>query len=378
MYDYILVGGGLQNALISLAVLDRRPEARIAVVERDPSLGGNHIWCFHADDVPDDAGDVIGPLVVHRWPGYRVEFPRYARELASPYAAITSERLDQVVRSRFAAAPNAELLMGEMAMEIDEHHVELLSGRILAGRVVIDARGPSTRDVSGAGFQKFVGLELQLEEPHDVNQPLLMDATVPQVDGFRFIYVLPLAPDRLLVEDTYFSDSPDLDVSTLIGRVLDYVNHRGWRVETIIRDEQGVLPLPLEMELPTPERGPLVAGYRGGWFHPVTGYSLPAALELARYVAATAPDELFGDGLAARFDHQRAQLRFGMRLNRMLFRWFAPDQRFNVLARFYRLPVSVIRRFYSLQLGFADRVRILVGRPPRGISWRVPFTGGAR
>jgi len=66
MYDYLLVGGGLQNALISLAVLDRRPEARIALIERDARLGGNHIWCFHADDVPDAAGHVLGPLMVHR------------------------------------------------------------------------------------------------------------------------------------------------------------------------------------------------------------------------------------------------------------------------------------------------------------------------
>ena len=35
---------------------------------------------------------------------------------------------------------------------------------------------------------------------------VVMDATVPQEDGFRFVYALPLDPDRVLVEDTYFSD----------------------------------------------------------------------------------------------------------------------------------------------------------------------------
>ena len=47
-----------------------------------------------------------------------------------------------------------------------------------------------------------------------------MDATVPQVDGYRFFYVLPLAPDRLLVEDTYFSDSTHLDVAQLRTEML--------------------------------------------------------------------------------------------------------------------------------------------------------------
>ena len=49
-----------------------------------------------------------------------------------------------------------------------------------------------------------------------------MDATVPQRDGFRFMYVLPLAEDRLLVEDTTFSDSPRLDQEALRESVHEY------------------------------------------------------------------------------------------------------------------------------------------------------------
>ncbi len=41
-----------------------------------------------------------------------------------------------------------------------------------------------------------------------------------------------------------------------------------------------------------------------------------------------------------------------------------------VFERFYRLPEDVIRRFYSLRMSWSDRVRILVGRPPRGFSLR--------
>jgi len=53
--DYLLVGGGLQSALIALALLQREPTPSIAVVEREPLLGGNHTWCFHAADVPATA-----------------------------------------------------------------------------------------------------------------------------------------------------------------------------------------------------------------------------------------------------------------------------------------------------------------------------------
>jgi lycopene beta-cyclase len=40
----LLVGGGLQNGLIALAVLRARPDARLCLIERDPTLGGERTW----------------------------------------------------------------------------------------------------------------------------------------------------------------------------------------------------------------------------------------------------------------------------------------------------------------------------------------------
>src|SRR5690606_1972887 len=51
-------------------------------------------------------------------------------------------------------------------------------------------------------------------------------------------------------------------------------------------------------------------------------------------------------------------------LNRMLFRACAPDQRYRVLSRFYRLSGPLIERFYAGRATFADKARILMGKPP--------------
>ena len=59
----------------------------------------------------------------------------------------------------------------------------------------------------------------------------------------------------------------------------------------------------------------------------------------------------------------------------MLFAWFPPDQRYHVMERFYRLPEDTIRRFYALSLTHRDRLRIVMGRPPKGISWRLAIKG---
>ena len=57
MYDYILVGGGLQNALIALLLAERRPGTTLALLEREERLGGNHTWSFHDTDVAGAARD---------------------------------------------------------------------------------------------------------------------------------------------------------------------------------------------------------------------------------------------------------------------------------------------------------------------------------
>jgi lycopene beta-cyclase len=369
-YDYVLVGGGLQNGLLVLAILAVRPDARIALVERSLALGGNHTWCFHAGDLPEAAADVVAPLIAHRWPGYQVAFPGHRRDVASPYAAVTSQRFDRVLRERTSAADGVDLYLGCEAKTIGAHEVELADGRRLAGRLVVDARGPQRSESSSAqGYQKFVGLELRLRRPHGRAVPMLMDATVPQIEGFRFVYVLPLAADRLLVEDTYVTDTPLLDRKVVADRALGYAEAQGWQVEEIEREEFGVLPLPWKGQQRATLHGPLLAGYRGGWFHPVTGYSFPIALRLALAVARAPLTDPFA-ALAELARRQRAQRSYGHLLNRMFFQWFAPAQRYHVLERFYRLPEPTIRRFYAATLSVGDRVRILVGRPPRGLSLR--------
>lgn len=384
-FDYILVGGGLQNGLIALVLLARRPGVRIAMIERGARLGGNHTWCYHSDDVAPPARQLVDPLVAHRWPGYSVHFPARERVVPSPYAAVTSERLHAVVSSRLAAAPGCSAYLGWTAVDVRADAVTLTptSGNgerhTLHARMVIDARGPDAGEsYQGAGYQKFLGHEVELDAPHRLARPVLIDATVLQgEDGYRFFYVLPLSPTRLLIEETYYSDTAALAMDQLRANVAAYATSRGYRIREVIREESGVLPIPWG-SLPQPVlRAPLVAGYRGGFFHPTTGYSFPVATRLAELVAATAPEALIGPELAALARTHRGQIRFCSLLNKMLFLWYPPAQRYRVLEHFYRLPEATIRRFYALTMTRGDYARILTGRPPRGLSVRAALASGS-
>lgn len=377
-FDIAILGGGLQGGLTALAVLDRHPDARVALVEAGARPGGNHTWCFHAADLDAEGAALVAPLVVERWARYDVCFPNRSRTVDTAYAAITSQRFAEVVERRFRQSPRSALLTETVAVAASGTGVELGDGRRLEAPLVVDARGPARFESSGrVAYQKFLGLELELGAPHGLSHPVLMDARVPQTDGFRFFYLLPFGAQRVLVEDTYYSDEPDLDVRRLRAEVLSHAASRGFDVIGVARQESGVLPIPARSVNAPRSELPLPAGYRGGWFHPTTGYSLPAASRVALHLASSLGKDPFGPEWQQLCREHGRQQRFFAFLNRLLFGAFRPEDRWNVLERFYALPEPTIARFYAMSTTAPDRARILCGRPPRGLSVRLALENGA-
>ncbi len=372
--DVAVVGGGLAGALIAWRLAQARPELRLALIEREATLGGNHTWCFHAGDVSAAQLEWLRPCVAHTWAGYEVRFPRLTRRLPGGYHSVSSARLHTAIAPVLA---RHALRLHCGAREVAAGHVVLADGTRVDAACVIDARG----DVAGVtlplGYQKFLGLELDFEYPHGLGEPLLMDATVAQRGGFRFVYVLPLDARRALVEDTLYADTSDVDADDLRDGVRAYAASRGWRVVAEGREERGVLPIPLggdvEALLLAPPADVPKAGLRAGLFHPTTGYSLPEAVRLAEALGEL-PRETLRSAPLLGWQREISRrhwkhTRFERFLNRMLLRAARPERRFRVLQRFYALPAGLIARFYAGRSTWADRARLLTGRPPVPV-WR--------
>lgn len=364
-YDVVLVGGGLQNGLIALALLDAHPDLKVLLCERDAALGGNHTWSFHLGSIPASAR-WFSPLIEHQWPRYVVRFPDLERTLEHAYATCSSEHFAKVVHARFATAPNAELRLGAQVTSISATSVRI-GDEVIDATLVVDSRGPTDAPQTHTGYQKFVGLEVELTTPVDASTALLMDATVEQHDAFRFVYLLPFSPTRALVEDTYFANSPDLDVAAIRERVLAWLAAKKIGVQSILREEHGVLPMPWR-QAPVLRQPPLVGGYRGGWFHPATGYSVPVALRLALHVAAHWP-AVFGPAYDALADEHEGQARFAHLLNDLLFNAAKPELRWMIFRHFYELPDDLTLRFYSATLTAGDKRKMFLRRPPPGVSF---------
>jgi lycopene beta-cyclase len=366
-FDLILAGGGLASSLIAYRVNQLRPQLKIAIVERDGTLGGNHTWCFHGTDVTPEQLEWLSPFVASRWEGQEVRFPKRQRTLSTPYLAATSDRLAEVMQGS-----GVETVSGTEAVALSPSSLTLADQRTLRG-TVLDGRGARRSDAINIAFQKFLGLEVRFEAPHGLTKPIIMDATVPQTDGYRFVYVLPFTKDTALIEDTYYADGETLPRENLRQGIEDYAQKQGWRIAEVIREEEGVLPIVLEGDLDAylaELRDAAPIGLRAALFHPVTGYSLPEAARLADLIAVQV--DLSPEALRRTIEahsHERwRRHRFSRLLNRMLFRAAEPQLRYIVLERFYGLPQKLIERFYAGETTNGDRLRILAGKPPVPIS----------
>ena len=376
--DYLLVGGGLQNALILLALATRQPTASVLLLEQGEVIGGNHIWSFQALDLPDSALDWARPIIEYEWPGYQLHFDDSARWVQGVYRSLSSEHLHLLVTDAAAASRHIDPRLGTPVSQVAGQTVTLADGTRLRGRVVVDARGPEAARPMGSGrfaggYQKFVGLECRLATPTDLTAPILMDSRCAQRDGFRFHYVLPFAPDRVLIEDTYFSNDAGLDVDALSRGIVADAPSLGLDVAEVLRTEVGVLPMPAWSHFRAARASPIPGGYAGGWFNPGTGYSLAAAVRLAEHLSSVPAAETFGREWRRLIRAMGIQAHFLAFLNLLMFGFFHGPKRQRLMQRFYLVSDSVIHRFFAMRNNPVDMWRIMyVGAPwtPKGWAKR--------
>jgi lycopene beta-cyclase len=391
-HDLVIVGGGLAGSLIALALQRHAPGCRFLVIEAGRTFGGHHRWSWFETDIAPHARKLMEGFALNGWDeGYDITFPGYGRSLPTSYRSLTSAEFHAKL---IAELPAERVMLGTKAAGLDARGVTLADGTRIAAKRVIDCRPFRASEHLAGGWQVFLGQHFRCEEPHGLTRPVIMDASVDQIApygngaAYRFVYVLPLSPTEVFVEDTYYADQPKMDADVLKGRVAEYAHRRGWKGE-VIDQEAGILPVvsggnfaAAQAEIAIP--GVALAGARGGFSHPLTSYTLPFAADNALAIAqviAKRPD-LSGEELAAfcarrAKRHWRATGYYRM-LSRMLFEAAEPDKRVVVFEHFYALRGRLVERFYAGRSTWPDRLRILTGKPPVAIprAIRALFSSG--
>ena len=376
MYDIIFCGGGLAAALAAWRLHIKQPQLALLIVEQGKRLGGNHTWSFFQTDLSQQQFQWLAPLIRYRWAQYEVRFPNLHRSFSSTYCSTDSEMLHQHISTLL---PSEAIRTATSITAISASELTLSTGETLSARCIIDCRGPGPSPHLALCFQKFTGQVVELTAPHNLPGPIIMDATVAQENNYRFLYTLPLTSTRVLVEDTRYSNTHHLDTEVDRGALKDYIAGLGWQVATLIKEEQGVLPITLGGDIKAfwdSTEGLPRLGLRAALFHATTGYSLPNAVQtaelLTQHLAALTSSAKAYQLIRSHSIEHFQQQRFLHFLNRMLFMAAKPDNRYVVMQRFYRLQQALVERFHAGKLLTADKMRILIGRPP------VPITAALR
>ena len=370
--NMVILGAGLSGLLTAWRCLELNPKLKITLIDANSEIAGDHTWSFNLNDIDTELQKWVRPFIAHQWDAYDVKFPARQRTLNIAYCTGNSETLKSCVRPLIDSG-RLSLKLNSRVQDIGEDIVFLEGGEEIQSALILDARGFEPNPERYLGYQKFVGHVIRTEQPHGVERPIIMDATVPQLGGYRFVYCLPYSDTELLVEDTYYTDGADMKSQEVDARIRDYIESQlNITSYEVARRETGILPITIAIK---PDAyAPKSIGIRGGYYHAVTGYSFPDAAKVADKLAhqilslVNGGQKITNRNLQLTMqnmqrEHYSAE-RFFRLLNRMLFRAAKPQERYMVLQRFYGLGEGLIERFYAGDLTWRDKVRILIGKPP--------------
>ncbi|MFF9572079.1 lycopene cyclase family protein [Streptomyces sp. NPDC014685] len=298
--DVIVIGGGAAG--LSLAHrLTENGAVTVTVVEPPdgPLRPPERTWCYWGAGV-----DGLEEAVSASWSVLRLHGADRRPVVVGPapftYRMVRSADFERLVHDRLARSDGGRLLRAtvESVRGVPgdaEVRCTLPGGgsSTLRGRRVFDSRPlPVLPPARTRLLQHFRGWFVRTDtDRFDPSVADLMDFRVPQpAHGLAFGYVLPLAPDRALVEYTEFSGralTTEAYESALGHYCRDVLGLGALSVE---RAEQGIIPM---TDARFPRRaGPahFRVGTAGGATRAATGYTFAAVQRQSRAIAAALRD----------------------------------------------------------------------------------------
>ncbi|MCE2974530.1 MAG: lycopene beta-cyclase CrtY [Sediminibacterium sp.] len=362
-YDIIIVGGGLWGQLTLHFFKTFFPKTAIALIEQQPQLAHGKNWSCHTSDIPASLNNWYRSLPAKEWPGQTVQFKTYDRHLNNGYCTLKANDLSAKTMSVYADCIYLNFSESQLPAESNKAWIIDTKNRAAAA--------------SNGGFQKFVGLLLRTTAPHNVEEPIIMDARVPQKNGFRFFYSLPFSKQDLFIEDTRYSLTDNIEIEDYKKEILEYAEQK-LKVKDykIIETEVGCLPIPFHPQIQQQQVDKhIYLGAGAGLFQPVTGYSLPYAFEFLNLLLQSQGDlpRTFKHYLDWQKKIQQRQKMFYY-LNRLLFLAADREKEYLCFERFYTFNEKRIERFYNGQFSKLDWLAMFSGRPPVSVIKAIKVT----
>ena len=276
-YSLAIIGAGCAGLGLAQQLVKQGYSGNVVIVDQRDKFENDRTWCFWSSldcewqtlakwswqwGLFSDSDD---NQVVHDYH-------------QSQYVCLPADRYYQYCLSTIdegnTQGSNISLQLRTPVVDVvgnNNHVVITTHQQTITADYVVDTR-PSVAMPPALLYQRFYGQEVLLKRPISAShQARLMAGLQSSQSGLDFYYLLPFSDRHVLIEPTGFhthAESPN-NMENKIAAICDI---EGIQIDTVIRHEQGILPMGMLGDNSTQHSRICKAGINGGALRAATGY----------------------------------------------------------------------------------------------------------
>ena len=364
-YDYIITGSGASGLMLAYRMAKDSffDNASILIIDKEKKTSNDRTWCFweNGEGEWDELLHKSWDKILFESNIYKNTIPLQSYAYKMLRSGIFYDKLWNFIDTKnnirfiedtvvdIKASTNGAIVE---TLKSNYFTTKLLNSIDLNKNYTLQKKYPVL-------LQHFCGWFIETDKNlFDDSTATFMDFTVDQKRNTRFMYVLPISPNKALFEYTLFSKEV-LTKDEYEGELLKYLDTKFITEYTITEIEQGVIPMTSYKFWEQNSKNILHIGTVGGWTKASTGYTFKNTSKKTIQLIAFLKAE--ND-----FTHFRKKTRFWwydlLLIDVLSFHNHLGSKLFSTL--FKRNSLKNVFRFLDEETSFIEDLRIMLSMPP--------------
>ena len=277
-YDYLIAGAGCAglSLLIHMIRSGKFNDKKILLIDKEAKNKNDRTWCFW-----ETQPGLFEKIIRYRWEKVWFHGDNFSSLLSlSPYTYKLISGIDfyEYCLSEIAQHPNVHVQYDNILHIINDEKgaavitpTRRIEGKYIFNSIIFNKPLPAPGEYNL--IQHFKGWTVETKDNvFDPSAATLMDFRVGQGHGTSFVYIMPFAGNRALVEYTLFSGSmlPGDEYDKELRSYM--INHLRTDDYSINAEEFGVIPM-TNYNFPSHRGNIINIGTAGGQTKPSSGYT---------------------------------------------------------------------------------------------------------
>ena len=278
-YDYIITGSGASGLMLAYRMANDSffDNSSILIIDKEKKNSDDRTWCFweNGEGEWDELLHKSWDKILFESNTYKNTIPLQSYAYKMLRSGVFYDKLWNFINTKNNIRFIEETVVNIEGSE-DGAIVETLKSKYFTTKLLnsIDLNKKYTLQKKyPVLLQHFCGWFIETDKiSFDDSTATFMDFTVDQKRNTRFMYVLPISPNKALFEYTLFSKEV-LTKEEYESELLKYLAIKSITEYTITEIEQGVIPMTSYKFWEQNSKNILHIGTVGGWTKASTGYT---------------------------------------------------------------------------------------------------------